>query len=121
MSPALYLKIFTNRIELQNVNSGEIVRLSATKPFTSKRLLVGHFSEAQSLVREAARSIKKGILALLIKPVILVHPMEMVKDGLSEIEEETFMTLGLAAGARKTVIHLGGELSAAQVLKKIQG
>ena len=121
MSPVLYLKIFINRIELQDVQSGQIVRLSATTPFTSKRLLVGDLSEARSLVREAARSMKKGILSLLIKPVILVHPMEMVSDGLSEIEEEICMTLGLEAGARKVVIHMGSALSNAQVQKKIQG
>lgn len=49
-------------------------------------------------------------------PVIIIHPMEMIDGGLSQIEERALMELASGAGARKVVVWVGHELSDQEVI-----
>lgn len=51
----------------------------------------------------------KGTL-LAIRPVVVIHPMEKIEGGLTEIERRAFQELATAAGARETVVHEGTEI-----------
>jgi rod shape-determining protein MreB len=43
-------------------------------------------------------------------PVVIIHPMEKLEGGVSEIECRVYQELALGAGARKVYIHVGEEL-----------
>lgn len=111
-SNELYLKISKNRFEVKNVsvdNAWHSVEATDT-PFTTERLLVGTFSAATPLL---ARLIDKAVPRSFIRrsPAVIIHPMEMVAGGLSEVEVKVFEELVLGAGAYRVVIHLGDELT----------
>ena len=59
---------------------------SAQKPFTTTRLLVGQFQEAESLLRKAIREICNGGL-FQVSPIVVIHPKDMVEGGLSEVKK----------------------------------
>ncbi len=95
--------ISKNKIEVLNLKTNEIV--SGTGDFTSSRLLLGDFIVAEDLLKQLIKKAFSGAL-LLLKPRLLIQPLEMVEGGLCHVEERAFMELGQSAGARKVIIHL---------------
>jgi len=112
----IYVKIYENIIHVRNIDDRKEIELSATSPFTSERLLVGDFMVAQTLL-------KKGLKIVMGKkffpPVILMHPIEKISGGLSQVEERVLKDLAIIAGAQKAVLWVGHELTDEDVLKKI--
>ena len=53
-------------------------------------------------------------------PIALVHPVEMVEGGLSEVEERVFLELARGAGARKAVVYVGPDLGDDGVRAKLE-
>lgn len=106
----VYVKVWKNRLwarHIENALSGEV---TVTKPFTTTRLLVGEFSVAEAALKALViRVSKTGLFS--ISPEVLIHPMEMVENGLSEVEERAFLELAYGSGARKAKVYVGMELS----------
>lgn len=114
LSNDVYVKVFENRFVLRKLEDGaRPITVTADEPFTTKRLLVGQFAAAE-------RSLKQGLKELSASswlspsPVVVIHPMEMIEGGLSEIEDRIFRELAAGAGARKVAVWLGHELSDAE-------
>lgn len=57
----------------------------------------------------------------LVRPVVVLYPMDMVEGGLSEVEERVLVELAKSLGARKVLLHLGPVLTDPQVLSLIEG
>jgi len=51
---------------------------------------------------------------------MVIHPIEMVEGGLSQVEERMFKELATAAGARKVSVWLGHELSDQEVVRRLE-
>lgn len=108
----LYVQVRENHFEIRRVGKDPVsVAVPSTSPFTTRRLLVGTFSVAERTLREALCS----RLRLILRPVMVIHPMVMVEDGLSEVEARLFHELGRSAGAWRVELHTGEVLSDAQV------
>lgn len=111
----VYVKVYENRFELRLLEGGvKPVTVTATKPFTTRRLLVGQFMAAERALREGL----KDLFAhkwFPPSPVVVIHPLEMVEGGLSEVEDRVFKELAAGAGARKVIVWVGHELSDAEV------
>ncbi|UXY14460.1 hypothetical protein N8I74_14205 [Chitiniphilus purpureus] len=108
----LYVTIARNTITVRCVDNRK--QATATGSFSTSRLLVGNFSVAEALLRGlipqvAARHFYKTLVAV-------VHPLELVEGGLSQIEERVFNELGLGCGARKIHLHVGSMLDDQAVL-----
>lgn len=43
-------------------------------------------------------------------PRVIIHPMEKLEGGLTEIEEKAFRELCIGAGSRLAVVYIGDEL-----------
>ena len=89
--------------------------MSALKPFTTTRLLVGQFQEAEALFRKGIREVGNGGL-FQVSPVIVIHPLDMVEGGLSEVEERALRELAMSAGARNVFVHVGALLTDSEVV-----
>ena len=115
----LYIKIKENTCEAKKLTAdGHWQSIVSQEPFTTQRLLVGSFSEAErALTQLLKRVLGQGIFAK--KPKVVIHPMEKVEGGLSQIEDRIFRELALGAGALKLVVDTGPELTDSQAIKLI--
>ncbi len=101
--------ISRNMIEVLNLKTGEVATGSAD--FTTQRLLIGNLPSAMKLLTELLKKVVfKGILSV-IRPKLIIQPLEMVEDGLSNVEERAFTELGSGAGARKVTVYVGEKLT----------
>ena len=66
------------------------------------------------LMKEGMQSVVPG---LGLAPVIVMHPLEMIEDGLSEVEEKSLTEIGDALGARQVAVVTGPVLSDEQVTR----
>jgi hypothetical protein len=108
--PILYARIRRNRISLRRVDSGQEVELAAEVPFTNSRMLVADFTAAQALMKKAMQQVK-GFL----RPAVVIHPLELIEGGLSEVEKRILLELALGGGAGRVNVWVGPELGDAEV------
>jgi rod shape-determining protein MreB and related proteins len=103
----LYVQIRKDSFTIRCATSGESISLDAQEQFSSKRLLIGEFTPAERLLKHGFTQLSRG----LISPIAVMHPLELVDERLSEVENKILRELALSAGAREVKIHLGSELS----------
>jgi len=108
------VQVRKNTFRLRHIEGKKEREISAQKPFTTTRLLVGQFQEAESLLRKAIQEISNGSL-FQVSPVIVIHPIEMVEGGLSEVEERALRELAMSSGARSVFVHIGAPLTDSEV------
>ena len=113
----VYVKIYKNKFVVKNIEKNIEVVVIAANPFTSTRLLVGDFNNAEKLLKEILKKLYAGHW-LAPSPCIVMHPMEMVEGGLSSVEERVLMELAIGAGGRKVIVWVGKELSNEEVIEK---
>lgn len=114
----IYVRIYRNRISLRLLRKNKNLEAFPEQPFTSQRLLVGNFTNAEKLLAGSVKDmIGPGWFAP--SPSILVHPVEMVDGGLSQVEERLFLELGYGARGRKVKVYVGPELSDQAVIEKL--
>ncbi len=116
ISHTIYIKIYENRIYVRNIDACKEISLSSESPFTTERLLIGTFTVAKTLIT-------KGIKIIMGKqffaPTILMHPIEKVDGGLSQVEERVLRDLAISVGAQKVVVWVGHELTDNDVIQKV--
>ena len=115
---SVYVKVQRNQFQIRSVRSGLDATVVAQTPFTTTRLLVGQFVVAQNTLKEALKQVSKEIF-LAVSPHVVIHPLEMVEGGLSEIEERIFREVAIGAGASKVVVWVGHELNDSEVKEKL--
>ncbi len=116
----IYVKVFQNRFELRHIESGKTISAISPSTFTTKRLLVGQFNEADKTLRKGMKELYKDRW-LSISPIIVIQPMEKTDGDLSQIEERTLQELAAGAGARRSIVWVGHELSDPEILAKTNG
>ena len=121
LSPdTIYVKIHINKFTAKHIETNSEITKTATKNFTTKRLLVGEFINAEALLKEIKNSLC-GINWLSPFPSVIIHPITMIEGGLSEVEIRIFRELALSAfKARKLIVWVGDELTNEEVLQKIK-
>lgn len=113
----MYVKVFPNRFELKHIESGKTVSSISPSAFTTNRLLVGQFIEADNALQ---KGMKELLGKRLFKQKVVIHPMEMTEGGLSSMEERVLQELSAGTGSIKTVIWLGHDLTDQEVLNQIE-
>ena len=117
-SNTVYVRVHKNQFRVRHIESGADTTVMATTPFTTSRLLIGQFEAAQDSLKGALKHIVKGRL-FVPSPRVLMHPLEMIGEGLSEIEKRAFQEVAIGAGAAQVVVWVGHELSDAEVKEKL--
>jgi hypothetical protein len=102
LSRTLYVRISRDRLQVRHIETGRALTLDAQPPFSGARLLVAQFTPAQALLRRAVREVTGGGFGLA--PVLLLHPLELVEDGVSESERRLLLDLGYGIGAREVAV-----------------
>lgn len=74
-------------------------------PFTTTRLLVGNFIEAEECLRAGFKEMRLNSFFRFLRPKVQMYPKEMTEGGLSGIEERVLYELGYSVGARSVEIH----------------
>lgn len=115
---SVYVRVRRNHLRLRHVGKHREIELSAPDPFTTRRLLIGEFSRAERLLAEGLQRLHSGLFSP--SPMVVIHPLEMVEDGLSPVETQAFRELAAGAGARRVLVWTGHELSDAEVLARIK-
>lgn len=115
----LYVRVSRNQFRVRHIESKREVAVSPLKAFSTKRLLIGNYTAAEELLQEGIGRVWKGRW-FPPPPVILIQPLEMLDEGLSEVEERVLKEVAAAAGARKVVVWVGHELSDQEVLKHVR-
>lgn len=115
----IYVKVYKNKLVVKNLDEGNEVILTAVKPFTTERLLIGDFSNAEKLLKEALKNVTKERL-LAPSPIILIQPMVMFEGGLAPVEERVLNEVAFGAGGRKVIAWVGKELSNEEAISKIE-
>jgi rod shape-determining protein MreB and related proteins len=118
MRPVLYVQVRPDRFIVRKVGGGQAVDRAAPQPFSHPRALLASFTNAESFLRSLVAELAGGFFA--IKPQIVLHPLERVEGGLTEIEERAFEELGRGAGASRVKLWTGEALTDAQVLEKLK-
>ncbi len=117
-SNTVYIRIGRNQFRVKHIESGADTTVVPSTPFTTTRLLIGQFAAAEKTLKAALKQIATGRL-FAPSPSVVMHPLEMVEDGLSEIEVRTFQEVAIGAGAGKAVVWVGRELSDSEVREKL--
>lgn len=113
------VKVYPNRIDLRSLERSKSLTLSSAEGVTTKRLLVGQFTVADQLMRKGMKQLNESML-FPVKPVVIIQPMSMYDDGLSQVEERVLHELAAGAGARKVKVWVGHKLSDREALEKIK-
>jgi rod shape-determining protein MreB and related proteins len=108
----LYICLRRNQITMRHIESGRETTLNAEVSFSNARLLVAQSTLVTRLMQEGMQSVLPGFG---IAPAIVMHPLEMVEDGISEVEETSLTEIGYVLGAREVVVVTGPVLSDEQV------
>lgn len=95
-----------NHIEIVNLSSGK--RSEGTSVFTTTRLLVGSFREAELLLSKLVKEVEGKSFFKGLR--LLIQPLEMTEGGLSMVEERIFLELGASTGSRIVKLHVGARL-----------
>jgi actin-like ATPase involved in cell morphogenesis len=100
----VYIKLFKNRVEMINLETGETISRESVQPFSSQRLVIADFNKADALIRSILNDLlpKKGIFPRQTK--ILIQQVVSVEGGLSEIEKRALRDLGEMAGGTRVIL-----------------
>ena len=94
------LKIFPDRMELINLQSGLEVSGVPLHSFSTERLLIADYDSAETLARQLAKDL--GVKKKRLK--VLVQPMKIDSEGLSTAEKRNLMDLAEQIGAKEVLI-----------------
>ena len=103
----IYIQLFSDRFIVKNVDSGESKETKRDMTHASPRMLVADFTMTQHQLKEIVKSVRRGIRA----PQILMHPMECIEGGVTQVEFRVFVELGMSCGASKTAVYSGPPLA----------
>jgi hypothetical protein len=113
----VYVTIRKNAVWVKQLETQTIVNLIAPEPFTTTRLLVGQSTVAATVIMSAILQSYSN-RKLLRAPKVIIHPLEYIEDGLSEVEERTFLDLLTSRGITNVIVWVGAELTDLQVTEK---
>lgn len=116
----VYVRVRRNQYHLRHIDANTETTFQADAPFSTERMLIGNFSAADRALKAALKRAESGRL-LRMPPQMLIHPLEMVEGGLSQIEERVLREVAIGAGASKVLVWVGPELSDAEVKNRLRG
>ncbi len=136
----LYVQVWEKRIKVTNISTGTVFNekplvaistdikgkkiikalgnessllagegIKIVNPFSHIRTLISNFNVAERLLRHIFNMLLKGRF-IQPSPRCVIHPMEKIEGGLTDVEERAFRELAISAGARDAIVYQGSEL-----------
>lgn len=85
--------------------NGSSKTLLPASDFSTTRLLVGNFLEAEKCLSTGFKEMKIMPYFRFLRPAVHMYPKEMSEGGLCGVEERVLYELAACTGARKIEIH----------------
>lgn len=98
----LHVKLYSNKIEITNLETGESVSQTAVENFSTPRIVIGNFAKANTVIKSILKEL--NIRNTVFGPKILMQQMEKLEGGLSDIEKRAMRDLAEDAGAKYVLI-----------------
>jgi len=112
----IYVQLFKTKFIVQNVDSGASIEVARDQSFASPRMIIADFTMAEHQLKQAVKNVRRGLRA----PELLIHPMELIEGGITQVEYRTFVELAIGSGASKVGVYSGAALSSDQIKKAIR-
>jgi rod shape-determining protein MreB len=116
---SFYVQIRENRFHVRNLGYSRSFERTANPPFSHPRLLVGDFAAADVCLKSVIAEVSGSGFTLAIE--VLIHPLEKLEGGITQIEERLFRELAIGAGASKVLVWVGPPLSDSEAMQKLNG
>ena len=104
----VYIKIKRNSVEVTNLETGESVKRTALQSFSTERILIGNFGNAEDTVRAGLDDLlpPKKLLGIYWRHSykILIQQLQAMEGGLSELEIRAIPDLAEQSGGRKVYV-----------------
>lgn len=113
----VYIQVSYNKLQAKDIDTGKYFHIVANPEFSHPRTIMGNFTNAEQCLISLLKQIRKGSFYLATR--LLIHPIEKVEGGLTQIEERALIEFGYGAGASKVVVWIGEELNNRQIAKKL--
>lgn len=102
--PILYVRIFRNKIEVKNINTGKTISRKAVHNFSNERLIIANFMNVEVLLRELSDEVSNiGWVKRSTK--MLVQPVDDVIKEISEVERRAYIDSAQHAGAKFVLLQ----------------
>jgi hypothetical protein len=118
-SKSLYVQVRANQFLIRNIDDLRSLQRRADPPFSHPRMLVGDFAAAQVCLKASVADARGS--GLVLHTQVVMHPLDTLQGGLTQIEERVLRELALGAGASKVVVWVGAPLTDAEVAAKLRG
>jgi hypothetical protein len=116
----VYIKLFSNKIEVTDLNTGNSLIKVAVDQFSNERLVIANFQNADTLLRSALKELLKLRSFLQPSLKVVIQQMEKLEEGLSQVEIRALRDIAEMAGASHVkVIEHAKSLSQYEALLEI--
>jgi rod shape-determining protein MreB and related proteins len=115
----LYVRIRRDAFDIRNIDTDQRNIARSLSGFSSERLLIANFSEAESTLLSGIRELPQPGRSVAWRACILFHPLELVDGGISQVEDRVLRELAAAAGASRCAICTGPDLTDGQVRDRL--
>jgi rod shape-determining protein MreB len=115
----MYVQVRENQFLVRDINGSRSFQKKAVPSFSHPRMLIGDFTIAQECLKSLLSQAWASRFALS-KPV-LIHPLEKIEGGLTQVEERLLQELAVGAGASRVAVWVGKELGDSEAMSKLKG
>ncbi len=116
---SLYIQVRENRFHVRSIGDSRSYQRRADPAFSHPRMLIGDFTAAQDcLASLLAETLGPGAA---LPTQVIIHPLETIEGGLTQVEELLFHELAIGAGASRALVWVGAPLTGAEVTAKLEG
>ena len=98
----LYVKLYSNKIEITNLDNEQSICKNAANNFSTSRIVVSNFHNAHMLMQEILKEL--GVRKRFRTIKIVIQQMEKMEGGLSDIEKRAILDLAEQSGSIRTII-----------------
>jgi hypothetical protein len=117
----VYVKVYTDRMDITRLDTGESLSRAATEKFSNTRLVVANFNIADEFARNMIRELLKSGAMFQSQLKMLIQQMEKLEGGVSEVEKRVLRDLGERCGAKLVMLaEETRELSGSEALQRLE-
>ena len=107
----VYILVKAASIELTIVEKNIRLDVDSTISFGSSRMVLSNFSALESSIKKGLDSLGINQNFLRLGPKVLMHPLDIFSDGLTEVESIALKQAAIGAGASEAFVFTGDELA----------
>lgn len=107
---------------VSDCESGSVTRWA--NPFGHPRTLISDFTLGEKLLAHGLQTMLKRVGGFFITApaLAIIHPLEKLEGGLTEVERRAFNEMGVGIGFRNCLVYTGSELSIlGMTMKSVEG